>query len=561
MIDLGLARRTVVVDIAEVVARARGAVFAVDEELRIVAWNNAAEEGLGLPAASVVGRTCYQTMRAFDADSGRPCHEQCPLVHQSASNGWVHSRVLKARWRGGKPVNLDCMLVHCVLPTTERRTMSFVTPLGVAGARRQLRALSTMEALFPTLAKSTDLAQSLSDIVRAVRQATDAETTELRLIDSETRETRHVIREGSNIPDAPSFDLGSFDARAAGAVVVSHSSGTGEAGEAARPCLYLVIPLLAEGQLLGALSVASTRPSFDLGLAARILFVVGGQLGVLVRWGFTRTSAPGLDAPVSGATPSTRFHCFGRFRITRDGRELASSQFGRQKSLALLKLLIVNRGRPLHREMLVESLWPEAELGPASNNLRVVLHDLRHTLEPDLPRGKGSSIVLSRGDLIYLDPTERCWTDVDEFTHLVKLFDREHARGQVHAALRAGEAAASMYAEYMEDEPYLDWCIAERERLREICICLLGRLADTYVRQGRLADAIEACQRSLLIDNVREETHRQLIALFYQDGRRDQAIRQYEACRQILGQALDIEPDIETRDLYQSILDRSNPPP
>ncbi|HUE75492.1 MAG TPA: BTAD domain-containing putative transcriptional regulator [Chloroflexota bacterium] len=547
------------VDIAEVVTRARGAVFAVDEELRIVAWNNAAEEGLGLPATSVVGRTCYQTMRAFDADSGRPCHEQCPLVHQSASNGWVHSRVLKAQWRGSKPVNLDCMLVHCVLPTAERRTMSFVTPLGVGGARRQLRALSTMEALFPTLAKSTDLKQSLGDIVRAVRQATDAETAELRLVDPETRETRHVIREGPNPPDDPPLDLVRLDTRSAGAVVVSHSTRSRATEEAGQPRLYLVIPLLAGGQLLGALSVASTRTSFDLGLAARILFVVGGQLGVLVRWGLTKISDNGPDPSVTSPTPSIRFHCFGRFRITRDGRELPSSQFGRQKSLALLKLLIAHRGRPLHREMLVESLWPEAEPGPASNNLRVVLHDLRHTLEPDLPRGRGSSVVLSRGDLIYLDPTERCWTDVEEFVQLAKTFDRQHARGQVHAALRAGEAAASMYAEYMEDEPYLDWCIAERERLREVCICLLGRLADTYAGQGRLADAIQACQRSLLIDNVREETHRQLIAFLYQDGRRDQAIRQYEACRQILSQALDIEPDIETRDLYMSILDRPRP--
>ncbi|MBI4494482.1 MAG: PAS domain-containing protein [Chloroflexi bacterium] len=179
--------------VGQVVAHASGAVFAVDERLRIVAWNRAAEWGLGLPEADVLGSLCYETVQAVDADTGRPCYEHCPLVHRSPLYGWVHSRVLKAQWQGGKPVQLDCMLLRCVLPSSERGILSFITPLGAAEAEGYVRAVSAIEALYPVLTRSTDLTQSLSTVVRAVLQATGADAAELRLLDLDTREPFQVV--------------------------------------------------------------------------------------------------------------------------------------------------------------------------------------------------------------------------------------------------------------------------------------------------------------------------------------------------------------------------------
>ncbi|MCE7895793.1 MAG: hypothetical protein DYH19_03420 [Gammaproteobacteria bacterium PRO8] len=64
-----------------------------------------------------------------DADTGRPCYENCPLLGERPWHGWVHSRVLKAGWRGGEPIRLDCMLLRYVLPSTEQGTVSFITSM------------------------------------------------------------------------------------------------------------------------------------------------------------------------------------------------------------------------------------------------------------------------------------------------------------------------------------------------------------------------------------------------------------------------------------------------
>jgi DNA-binding SARP family transcriptional activator len=51
-----------------------------------------------------------------------------------------------------------------------------------------------------------------------------------------------------------------------------------------------------------------------------------------------------------------------------------------------------------------------------------------------------------------------------------------------------------------------------------------------------------------------EEVHRDLMEVLNRCGRRAQALRQYEACRQALKDEFDAAPVIETETLYRSIL-------
>lgn len=172
--------------IADIVQHTPGAVFAVDERLKIVAWNEAAERALGVAGAEALGATCYETVPAVDADTGRPCYEQCPLLSDRPWHGWVHSRVLKAGWRGREPIRLDCMLLRCILPSAERSTLSFMTPLGAVDAERYLRLLSTIESLYPIMSRSVDLERGLDEILRAILQATGGASSELIVLDPET---------------------------------------------------------------------------------------------------------------------------------------------------------------------------------------------------------------------------------------------------------------------------------------------------------------------------------------------------------------------------------------
>jgi DNA-binding CsgD family transcriptional regulator len=52
-------------------------IFAVDGELRIVTWNEAAERLPGIPAAAAAGRPCWDVIRGLDDRGNLVCHKGC----------------------------------------------------------------------------------------------------------------------------------------------------------------------------------------------------------------------------------------------------------------------------------------------------------------------------------------------------------------------------------------------------------------------------------------------------------------------------------------------------
>ncbi|MCQ3978389.1 MAG: hypothetical protein DPW09_33600 [Anaerolineae bacterium] len=64
----------------QALAKAADGAFVVNEDQRILYWNEAAQELLGYTAAKVVGQSCYETMRSCD-EKGRPlCCRHCPVI-------------------------------------------------------------------------------------------------------------------------------------------------------------------------------------------------------------------------------------------------------------------------------------------------------------------------------------------------------------------------------------------------------------------------------------------------------------------------------------------------
>ncbi|MBI3965173.1 MAG: winged helix-turn-helix domain-containing protein [Chloroflexi bacterium] len=57
--------------------------------------------------------------------------------------------------------------------------------------------------------------------------------------------------------------------------------------------------------------------------------------------------------------------------------ESSTSSLPRRRSLTLLKILLTRYGKPMHREELIDLLWPEADPQSAGALLNVVVHYLR----------------------------------------------------------------------------------------------------------------------------------------------------------------------------------------
>src|SRR4029453_11469949 len=98
------------------------------------------------------------------------------------------------------------------------------------------------------------------------------------------------------------------------------------------------------------------------------------------------------------------------------------------------------------------------------------------------------------------------------------------------------ERAAALYrGELLEgfglqEAPFEEWLLAERERLRELAIEALAKLLRHHRTTGATEAAGQTALRLLVLDPLQEPVHRTLMRLYAQLGRRSSALRQYQVC-------------------------------
>ena len=101
---------------------------------------------------------------------------------------------------------------------------------------------------------------------------------------------------------------------------------------------------------------------------------------------------------------AVRVWLLGGFRVSVGSRSVPQGAWRLRKAAALVKLLALTSGHRLHREQVMDVLWPDSGRKAASNNLRRVLHNARRTLDPDL----GSRYLASEGESL---PSRRTRND------------------------------------------------------------------------------------------------------------------------------------------------------
>ena len=107
------------------------------------------------------------------------------------------------------------------------------------------------------------------------------------------------------------------------------------------------------------------------------------------------------------------------------------------------------------------------------------------------------------------------------------------------------------------NEPlFEEWLVAERERLREMALEALARLLAYQAEGASTERAIQTAVRLLALDPLQEAVHRALMRLYARQGRRGAALKQYQVCVGALQRELGIEPEAETKQVYQDLLRR-----
>ena len=217
----------------------------------------------------------------------------------------------------------------------------------------------------------------------------------------------------------------------------------------------------------------------------------------------------------------------GGFKVEVDGRPVSDEAWRHRRGADLVKLLALTPRHRLHREQVMDALWPDMAPDAAGANLRKAVHYARRAL------GSEASVA-SNGAMIALWPDAELSIDLDRFEEAA-----DRAVASEDPAIPT--AAVLLYGgELLPEDPYAGWSSAARERARL-----------SYLRLLRRAQLWE---RVIEVDPADEQAHRELMRAQLEAGNRQAAIRQFERLRDALREELGVSPDVDSVELYERVL-------
>jgi DNA-binding SARP family transcriptional activator len=111
---------------------------------------------------------------------------------------------------------------------------------------------------------------------------------------------------------------------------------------------------------------------------------------------------------------------------------------------------------------------------------------------------------------------------------------------------------------FLNEDVYAEWSYFRREELLKTYIIMCDTLAENYLQSQNYEAAAKWATAILQVDRCDEEAHRQLIKSYMAQGRRSEAMRQYQRCQRVLSKELGVQPAPETQRLYQEIIHGMN---
>lgn len=241
--------------------------------------------------------------------------------------------------------------------------------------------------------------------------------------------------------------------------------------------------------------------------------------------------------------PRMRMQLLGGFRFeTGDGRRIAVSA---KKARALLSYLALLQGMPQSRDMLASLFWSNSGDAQARSSLRQALMTLRKCLPSE-----DAGVLQADSEFVTINDGA-IDVDASEFQRLVQ--DDTIENLTLAIALYRGDLLQNLTVTAPEFE---DWLVTEQRRYRQMALGAMERLSELLAQDDQKERAVEVATSLLRHDPLNEEGHRRLMSLLADQGKLNDALRQYQVCRDVLHRELDVAPAGETEQLYRAILER-----
>ncbi len=222
------------------------------------------------------------------------------------------------------------------------------------------------------------------------------------------------------------------------------------------------------------------------------------------------------------------------------------------KARELLGYLACHRQRVLSREMVIGALWGDLQEEQGKRALRQTLWQLQESITP-FQISASRPFIESVNGWIRLNPDSGIWLDVARFEDLSKR--SRFTPGQSINQQQADNLteAVGIYRGHLLEDCFKDWCLRERDRLRDIYYRTLLQLMEHQRVTGDHQAALATAELVLREEPASEKAHWTIMWLHLQMGDRISALRQYQRCREALRRELDILPSSKLVNLRHEI--------
>lgn len=513
--------------------------FWVDRHFRISGWPDATASALHVPARAAVGRHCWDVIAPGRRGTSSSCCRLCKSAEGTDS------------LTGGASAH-GARLRCAVLPLSGEGQESIVwLPFSLiangSSGSAHLEGLVIRGALAGSL-------RSIHATLDSLRRICAADDCEMFLLDPSAKEVilvdcvgrdREAFLEKTHMPLGAGYP---------GAVTLHQRPFFTNRFQNDRLFLrgsvkrcgirsFIGIPLMDGGRPLGYIGVGWRDAAVPMDWGLRVLEEVRNILPVAV--------PPRLAPTHLFKAPASRLalRCLGPLEIYRDGEKIPADAFRRRKALRLLKTLVLLRGTPIHRDKLIEMLWPGSSHIAALNRLHGVVNTLRSKLE-SARQPRTSEYVICRDDSFLFNTDAPHSIDLYDFCDAEALARTALRQGEQERAIQLLENAVQLYrGDLFADDTEDEAIEAQRVRLRNLYLDAVRSLAQLRMRLGQAEEAIRTLRAALDIEPVAIDLYESLITQLARIGRQSEARQQYECCRAALRKHLDLDPPARMRAL------------
>ena len=239
----------------------------------------------------------------------------------------------------------------------------------------------------------------------------------------------------------------------------------------------------------------------------------------------------------------------GEFVVTINGQEIGNLANKSRKGISLVEYLILNHGRQVPRQRLINELWFSVKNENPESALKTLVSRIRKILNDECA-GMGNCIVSDRGGYRW-DTMPGMRIDMLEIMEINEKLPRE-------TDPKAREELSEQLIHLYSGDLFLTGDIrggaGYAASLHNQYLYAVYDYVDTLREQERHNDIIRVCERALEMDSFDERLHMEHMQAMVNINRTGDAVEHYGKMSEMSERYLGAEPSDEMRSFYRQMV-------